>query len=128
MERPRGRRVALRLAGALLAAAAGFCACGAGGPALDARQVEAVRAAWQALGSADVEAHPVAALPAGVEFERIDVSERMRSASFGHTTTLLIPLVQADAGTGAARQFWVEYGKSTNTPARLFGPFPVGGG
>ncbi|HTO96564.1 MAG TPA: hypothetical protein VMK66_05915 [Myxococcales bacterium] len=127
MERGRGRQVALRLAGALVAVAAGFCACGAGGPGLDAGQVEAVKAAWQALGSAAVQAHPAAALPAGVEFERIDVSERMRSASFGHTTTLLVPLARADAGTGAARQFWVEYGKSTNAPARLFGPFPVSG-
>jgi len=110
--------------GLLLAGGIGLWACAsAAASGLGADQIEAARAAYQGLGSAAVEARPVAALPAGVEFQRIDVSDRMRSTSFGHTTTLLVPVPPADAG--AAQQFWVEYGKSTNQPARLFGPFPI---
>ena len=71
-----------------------------------------------------IEAKPAPALPEGVEFARIDVTPRMRSASFGHTTTLIVPVPSADAGA-APTQFWVQYGKSTNAPARLFGPFPL---
>src|SRR5258708_7366776 len=49
--------------------------------------------------------------------QRIDVSEKIRSASFGHKTWLLV------APDG--KQFWVEYGASTNSKAALFGPFLV---
>jgi hypothetical protein len=59
-----------------------------------------------------------------VELARIDVTPRMRSASFGHTTTLIVPVPSADAGA-APTQFWVQYGASTNAPARLFGPFSL---
>jgi hypothetical protein len=47
----------------------------------------------------------------------VDVSERMRSASFGHTTVLLVP--------PSAQEFYVEWGRSTNRPPAWFGPFPV---
>src|SRR3954462_10267294 len=46
---------------------------------------------------------------------RIDVSTRIRSASFGHKTWLWV--------SSDGKQFWVEYSRSTNTPAGLFGPF-----
>ena len=49
---------------------------------------------------------------------RVDASQRIRSASFGHQTTLLIDTAQP-------KQYWVEYGKSTNAPAALYGPFTV---
>ena len=49
--------------------------------------------------------------------QRIDVSERIRSTSFGHKTWLLV--------TPDGKQFWVEYGASTNSKAALFGPFLV---
>jgi hypothetical protein len=49
--------------------------------------------------------------------QRIDVSERIRSASFGHKTWLLV--------SPDGKQYWVEYGASTNTKAALFGPFLV---
>jgi hypothetical protein len=88
---------------------------------LPAAQEAAVRAAYEKLGSAAVESRPLAALPKDVELHRIDVEEPIRSASFGHTTTLVVPV-----GASAPRQFWVEYGASTNRPARLFGPFPLG--
>jgi hypothetical protein len=48
---------------------------------------------------------------------RIDISERIRSASFGHKTWLW---VSADG-----KEFWVEFGRSTNFPAALYGPFSV---
>jgi hypothetical protein len=49
--------------------------------------------------------------------QRIDVSARIRSASFGHKTWLWV--------SEDGKEFWVEYGRSTNTPAALFGPFSV---
>src|SRR5205823_3435721 len=113
------RRVARRIV-ALLAIATGVWACeSAQAAGLRPEDADSVRAAYQALGSAGVEAKPAAALPEGIAMERIDVSERMRSASFGHTTTLLVPVSN---GKVAPHEFWVEYGKSTNQPARLFGP------
>jgi hypothetical protein len=91
------------------------------GATLDPAQADRVRAAYEKLGGV---ASPAAALPRRVEFARIDVTPRMRSASFGHTTTLIVPVPSTDAGAASA-EFWVEYRRSTNTPARLFGPFPL---
>jgi hypothetical protein len=91
---------------------------------VDPRQAERARAAYERLGSVAIEAKPADALPAGVEFGRIDVSERIRSASFGHPTTLLVPTAASGACASAQPcRFWVEYGRSTNATARLFGPF-----
>jgi hypothetical protein len=89
---------------------------------LDQRQIDCVRAAYAKLDSAAIEAKPAASPPHAAEVARIDVSEGMRSASFGHTTTLLVPVPANDE---APKEFWVQYGRSTNAPARLFGPFPV---
>ena len=85
--------------------------------ALTPAQTDSAIAAYRALASAEVEAKPAAALPRGVSFSRLDVSDKIRSASFGHTTTLLVP--------PDGRSFYVEYGRSTNRPAALYGPFPV---
>jgi hypothetical protein len=74
-------------------------------------------AAYHKLGKATVEKKPIATVPDANKLERIDVSERFRSASFGHKTTLL---VAPDGKT-----FYVEYDKSTNAPAKTFGPFDV---
>jgi hypothetical protein len=53
-------------------------------------------------------------LPEGF-WTKVDASERIRSISFGHSTTLWV-------GGGV---FYVEYGRSTNTPGRLMGPFRI---
>jgi hypothetical protein len=79
----------------------------------------AVLAAYHHLPSTEVEARPVDAPPADVTaWARVDVSAKARSASFGHTTTLLV--------SPHDDVFYVEYGRSTNRPRRLFGPFRVG--
>jgi hypothetical protein len=83
--------------------------------ALTQEQKQVVVAAYRALAADDLEAKKIDALPEGVPMTRIDVSEKIRSASFGHKTMLLVP---PDAKT-----FYVEYGKSTNRPGALFGPF-----
>jgi hypothetical protein len=85
---------------------------------LTAAQVDAAKAAYQKLAPADIEAHKAAGVPPK-DAQRIDVSPRMKSASFGHKTFLLV------APDG--RELWVEYGPSTNKPGGLYGPFPVGG-
>ncbi len=70
-------------------------------------------AAYHSLTSQEIEAKPAVAPPDADKLARIDVSAPVRSASFGHKTTLLV------AGT----DFYVEYGPSTNRPKRLYGPF-----
>lgn len=89
-------------------------------PGLTAAQIAAVRSEYRKLTAAEVEAHPARRLPEAATFERVDASERMRSASFGHRTTLI---VKVEGAVPVA--FWVEYGKSTNHPPRLFGPFSL---
>lgn len=83
---------------------------------LTAAQVSTVKAAYHKLGSQAVESHKATAQPPK-DAQRIDVSPRMRSASFGHRTWLVVP--------PDGKQFWVEYGPSTNRPGALYGPFPV---
>ena len=78
-----------------------------------------VLAAYHALKPDALQAKKIDALPQG-KFRRIEVKQRMRSASFGHSTTLAVPVQE-----GPARQFFVEYGRSTNRPAQLFGPFAL---
>jgi hypothetical protein len=82
---------------------------------LTSAQIDAVKASYQALGN-EVEAHQAKDQPPK-DAEKIDVSPRIRSASFGHKTWLVV--------TPDAKSFWVEYGKSTNKPGGLYGPFPV---
>jgi hypothetical protein len=79
---------------------------------------QAAVASYHKLASTDLEAKRIASLPPDLDaWTRVDVSEKVRSASFGHTTTLLV--------SKAADTFYVEYGRSTNRPRRYFGPFPV---
>ena len=58
---------------------------------------------------------------------RIDVSDRIRSISFGHSTTLLVPagVTGHPRNPSRARFFYVEYGVSTNAPGAIFGPFVI---
>ncbi len=76
-----------------------------------------VQKAYQKLTSAEIAAKKVKKDKPPKDAQRIDVSARIRSASFGHKTWLLV----APDGT----QFWVEYGRSTNRPGGTFGPFSV---
>jgi hypothetical protein len=74
--------------------------------------------AYHQLASADLEAKRIPQLPAEVDaWPRVDVSQKARSASFGHATTLIV--------SPSADTFYVEYGRSTNRPRRYFGPFAV---
>jgi hypothetical protein len=79
-------------------------------------QIDAVKASYKALDSQAVESKVATAQPPK-DAEKIDVSPRLRSASFGHTTTLLV------AHDG--KSYWVEYGRSTNRPGGTYGPFAV---
>jgi hypothetical protein len=89
---------------------------------LMAAQVAAVKEHYLALGSQAVEAKPSQPIAADVKVARVDASDRIRSASFGHKTTLIIAVPPAGQ---EPKQYWVEYGKSTNHPAALYGPFAV---
>jgi len=75
-----------------------------------------VQHAYQKLTPADMEAKKTTAKPPK-DAHKIDVSSKIRSASFGHKTWLWV------AKDG--KEFWVEYGRSTNTKAALYGPFSV---
>lgn len=79
-----------------------------------------MRAEFRKLSSAEVESRPARGLPKDASVARIDVSEHIRSASFGHRTTLLVRVEG-----GAPKEFWVEYERSTNHASRLFGPFKL---
>jgi hypothetical protein len=72
-------------------------------------------AALHALTTEQLEAKPTAKPPTGKDWARVDASENVKSASFGHRTTLLV----------SVKEFYVEYGKSTNAPAKTFGPFEL---
>ncbi|HXU70914.1 MAG TPA: hypothetical protein VN947_16385 [Polyangia bacterium] len=74
-----------------------------------------VQKAYQKLTSAEVEAKKLVEPPK--DATKIDVSSKIRSASFGHKTWLIV----APGG----KEFWIEYGPSTNKPGALFGPFTV---
>ena len=76
--------------------------------------------AYRSLPKAEIRKHRIEGLPAGSHFERVDVSERFRSASFGHRTTLLVTPERSG-------EFYVEIGRSTNDPGGLFGPFRLPG-
>mgnify|MGYP001550886269 CR=1 FL=1 len=75
-----------------------------------------VQHAYQKLAPAELQAKKTTAKPPK-DAQKIDVSARIRSASFGHKTWLWV------AKDG--KEFWVEYGRSTNRPAALYGPFTV---
>jgi hypothetical protein len=94
---------------------------------LTAAKRKQVETAYHALAKQDLEKQKVDALPTNLLFVRVDVSEKIRSASFGHTTTLLVPAGEVAHPTdpNAATEFYIEYGKSTNAPIRWFGPFKL---
>lgn len=87
---------------------------------LSSEQISSVKAAYRRLSARQIEARPMSGLPEGARIERIDVSERLRSASFGHEPALVVRLGDQVQPV----EFWVEYGRSTNHPSRLFGPSP----
>jgi hypothetical protein len=74
-----------------------------------------VQKAYQKLSSAELESHKTKLPPK--DAKKIDVSSKIKSASFGHKTWLIV--------SPDGKEFWVEYGASTNTPAGLYGPFTV---
>lgn len=71
-------------------------------------------AAFHALTAEQVEAKPVAEVPSGKGWAKVDASEAVISPS--HRTTLLV----------SAHEFYVEYGKTTHASAKAFGPFKIG--
>jgi hypothetical protein len=90
--------------------------------ALTPAQIAAVKDHYNTHGTAGTEAKPLDALPTGVAVQRVNVSPHIRSASFGHATILIVELPKA--GEPPTR-YWVEYGRSTNTKAALYGPFTL---
>ena len=74
---------------------------------LTGAQIGAAKAAYHKLKPADLEAHK-ATETAPKTAQRVEVSERMRSASFGQRKFLLI--------TEDGKQYWVEFFPSTNRP------------
>lgn len=92
-----------------------------------ARQAALVRSFRSLQARGEIEKHAIAALPVGARFVRIDVSDQIRSKSFGHSTTLLVPagFTGHPQDPNRARSFYVEYGPSTNAPGGRFGPFRI---
>lgn len=82
-------------------------------------QKAAALSAFKASSSSVVESHKQQAPPSSSCCVVVDVSEPMRSASFGHTTQVLIPKHQS----GSRFQYFIVYGNSTNRPGASFGPF-----
>ncbi len=76
-----------------------------------------VQQAYQKLTAQELQAKKTKKKPPK-DAHRIDVSAKIRSASFGHQTWLWV--------VPDGKEFWVEYGRSTNTPAAMYGPFAVG--
>ena len=77
-------------------------------------------AAYNALKPGEIESKKIDALPQ-VESKRIEVKQRVRSASFGHKISLVVPITNGQP----KREYYVEYGRSTNRPAEQFGPFSL---
>lgn len=94
-----------------------------------ARKAE-ILSTYQALQTAGrIEDKRIAAMPIGEQFLRIPVKQGFQSASFGHSTTILVPegalspSVKADPNK--AKEFYVQYGPSTNRPGGIYGPFHI---
>ena len=87
------------------------------------------------LGDAGIRKHPMAGgMPLGIQFASIDVSKQLGakgSISFGHSATILVPegpLVpnpKIKHDPNHAKDFYVQMGASTNTPAGFYGPFKI---
>lgn len=100
-----------------------------GEKALTAANRAKIVSSYQALSqSGQLENKRLAALPVGLRFKSIDVSGQIRSASFGHSATILVPegpMAPGVADPNGAKQFYVQYGASTNAPGGIFGPFDI---
>jgi hypothetical protein len=95
---------------------------GAAKPVEEQVSDDAYRAAYKALTPDELQKKHRESAPK-LKVRRLDVSERMRSASFGRKTALLIPL-----GRKAKGEFFVEKGPSTNHQATdWYGPFELPG-
>jgi hypothetical protein len=75
---------------------------------------QAVLKSYRELTPLELVMRTATELPEGF-WTKVDASERIRSISFGYSTTLWV-------GDGV---FYVEYGRSTNAPGRLMGPFRI---
>ena len=75
-----------------------------------------VQKAYQKLTQTDLDAKKTSARPPA-SAKKIDVTDKAKLASVGHKTFVLV--------TEDGREFYVEFGRSTNAPAQLYGPFPV---
>ena len=81
-------------------------------------QRAAALSAYKGLIPDAILAKPIKALPNGAAFASINPEQgRFRSASFGRSVTLLV--------SDNAKQFYVQYGRSTNSPAGIYGPFAL---
>src|SRR5215471_19473757 len=91
------------------------------------KRAEVVRTYHSLRSHHEIERHRIAALPISEQFARIDASDHIRSISFGHTTTLLVPagVTGHPRNPDRARTFYVEYGPSTNAPGAIYGPFRI---
>ena len=82
------------------------------------------------LAAGDITKHPMH-MPLGIQFASIDVTDKIHSASFGHSATILVPegpLVpnpRVKHDPNQAKEFYVQFGASTNTPAGFYGPFKI---
>ena len=85
------------------------------------------------LGDVGIRKHPTG-MPLGIQFASIDVSRQLGafgSVSFGHKATILVPegpLVpnpKIKHDPNKAKEFYVQFGASTNTPAGFYGPFKI---
>jgi hypothetical protein len=93
--------------------------------ALNATRHAAVVAAFEALDPSEMNEALAPTFAADAVFATVDMSSPLRSSSFGHTTFLLVPAGSKNAASDPndAHEFYVAFGRSTNTPARNFGPF-----
>jgi hypothetical protein len=73
---------------------------------------------YSGLAQKNILEKKAAVLPPNATLARIDVPHgRFRSASFGRSITLLV--------CDNAEEFYVQYGKSTNSEAGIYGPFSL---
>lgn len=79
--------------------------------------------------SGQLETKRAGGLPLGIRFKSIDVTPQMQSASFGHSSTILVPegplSPDVKADPNGAKQFYVQCGASTNRPGGIYGPFDI---
>ena len=94
---------------------------------LDPKRKDAILARYNALmDKGAIEKKRIVAIPE-THYYKIDVTPEIKSSSFGHTITILVPAGWATNGNfdpNISTEFYVEFGPSTNNPrGGLFGPF-----